>query len=320
MSGSVLRDACAKGDMFNMDRILMGAQDFSLMRSPIYMGVQSDGWVRRKAISDIMNDRDKLGQGAIHICIKNNQIEALKKILAVPGLDLNLPGMGNYSPAVLACSKNSGVSLDLLLQNGVDPNQADDAEWTLLHHCTAELADNALEALLQRREVVIDTFNDNGYTPLMMACIKDEPKMIERLIQAGADANIRHELTQESSYDMLNSVDARNAIITGLVKNQERLAVLEKEAEEKAILERGRAMQNRGRDSPTSTLHSGKESPQTLNVQEEKIYHDNTETDIKSEPEPEPNEAKDGDKEKEDKENVKDDEKNDKKDEKEKEE
>ena len=62
MSGSVLRDACSKGDLWNIERILGGAQDFSLMRSPIYTGVQSEGWVRRKAVYDIINSRDNLGK------------------------------------------------------------------------------------------------------------------------------------------------------------------------------------------------------------------------------------------------------------------
>jgi ankyrin repeat protein len=238
MSGAVLRDACKIGDLFNIDRILAGSLNFSLMRSPIFTGVQS---VKRKSTQEIMNDRDQYGQGALHICIKELQVEALKRLLVVPGLDLNAGGMGNYSPAVLACTKNSGVCLALLLEHGVDPNQVDDTQWTLLHHCCAVDGDRALDTLLKRRDVLVDQTNDGGYTPLMMACVKNSCEMIERLVGAGADPLRKHFRTQESSYDMVVSAEARNAIISGLSRNQARLAELAVLEEERLILERSRS-------------------------------------------------------------------------------
>jgi ankyrin repeat protein len=238
MSGAVLRDACKLGDIFNINRILDGSQNFSLMRSPIFTGVQN---VKRKSIQEIMNDRDQYGQGALHICIKELQVEALKRLLEVPGLDLNLGGMGNYSPAVLACTKNSGVCLELLLEHGVDPNQIDDTQWSLLHHCTAGNCDRALDTLLKRRDVLVDQTNDGGYTPLMMACVKNSSGMIERLVGAGADPLRKHAQTLENSYDMVVSAEARSAITSGLLQNQARLAELAVLEEERLRLERSLA-------------------------------------------------------------------------------
>ncbi len=86
MSGAVLRAACAAGDMFNVDRILVGASDFSKMRSPIYTGVQSDGWVQRKALLDIIDDRDAYGFGSIHVCVKNDRPEGSFTMLSSTSL------------------------------------------------------------------------------------------------------------------------------------------------------------------------------------------------------------------------------------------
>ncbi len=149
--------------------------------------------------------------------------------------------MGNYSPAVLACTKNRGICLAILLEHGVDPNQIDDTQWSLLHHCTAELADRALDTLLQRRDLLVDQTNDGGYTPLMMACVKNSSEMIERLVGAGADPLRKHAQTQENSYDMVVSAGARSAIASGLLRNQARLAELAVLEEERLLLERSRA-------------------------------------------------------------------------------
>ena len=59
MSGSALRSAIESGFVWDVNRILEGAQDVSLMRSPIGTGVQSDGWVRRKSPYDIISDKDQ---------------------------------------------------------------------------------------------------------------------------------------------------------------------------------------------------------------------------------------------------------------------
>ena len=240
MSGAVLRDACAAGDLFNMERIIGGAQDFSLMRSPIYTGVQSDGWVRRKALLDVINDRDKYGLGAIHICVKNNQAEALRLLMRIPGIDINLPGMGDYSATVLACTGDHVECLEILLAAGADANQVDAFGWTLLHHCASELSYKSLETLLLRKEVHVDMENSKGYTPCHMVCIKNNAIMIRALVGAGADPMRTSQHTLETCYDIVADEAARAAIASGLELNQDRLRVLAVEEEEKQMLVRSR--------------------------------------------------------------------------------
>jgi len=240
MSGSVLRDACLKGDLFNIDRILVGASDFRLMRSPIYKGVQSEGWVQRKAVYDIINDRDHLGQSALHICIKYSQPAALKKIMHVEGVDINLPGMGNYSPAVLAATNDEEICLQYLLDANIDINQVDDNGWTLLHHATAQVADKSIKILLNRRDLNVNAINNDGYTPLMIACIKNCAPMIEKLVGAGADIKLKHNKTYENSEIMACSIKARKAIENGLLLNEKRLKQLDIEEEERQMLLRAK--------------------------------------------------------------------------------
>jgi len=247
MSGAVLRDACKQGDLFNLDRIIDGAQDFSRMRSPIYTGVQSDGWVRRKALLDVINDRDKYGFGSIHVCVKNDQPKALLRLMKIPGIDINLPGMGGYSAAVLACTEDASACLEILLGKGADPNQLDAFGWTLLHHCASEESLKCMQLLLLHRDVHVDMENSKGYTPCQMACIKNHAVMIESLVSAGADPQKKNKLTFETCYDIVADESARGAIASGLLRNQDRLQALAVEDEERQMLQRSKQLHEQAR-------------------------------------------------------------------------
>ena len=152
MSGSALRTACLNGSVFDTERILSGAQDISLMRSPIGTGVQSDGWVRRKSVQAIIADKDRLGNAALHICVMNSRSECMRMLLAIPGTDANIAGLGGYSPAVMACDRNEAECLHILLEAGVDVNQQDCAGWTLLHHAAVGRCQEAMVVLLEREQ------------------------------------------------------------------------------------------------------------------------------------------------------------------------
>ena len=236
MSGSALRSAIESGFVWDVNRILEGAHDVSLMRSPIGTGVQSDGWVRRKSSQDIISDKDHLGNAALHICAINGRVECLEILLNVEGTDANLPGQGGYSPAVMACDKNESQCLRLLLEKGgVDVNQQDDVGWTLLHHAAAAKSLDAISVLLEREQpgvenpVVVDLANHNGHSPLMLACINNDVQVIEKFILAGANPHHIHTLTSTSALDMCAFAAARETCVLAM---EGREAVLEQRAKD----------------------------------------------------------------------------------------
>lgn len=235
MSGSALRSALASGFVWDVNRILEGAQDISLMRSPIGTGVQSDGWVRRKSAQHIISDTDHLGNAALHICIINNRIECLEILLNIEGTDPNLSGQGGYSPAVMACDKNEHECLRLLLDKGIDVNQQDDVGWTLLHHAAAARSLDAIAVLLEREQpgvavpIVVDLANYNGHSPLMLACINNDVRVIEKFVLAGADPHRIHLDTDTSALEMCAYAEARRACVEAV---EGRKAVLEQRAKD----------------------------------------------------------------------------------------
>ena len=175
-------------------------------------------------------------------------------MIAVPGVDKDLPGMGDYSPAVLAATKNEYTCLQHLVDAGIDVNQSDDTGWTLLHHTTAQDATEALHVLLRRRELLVDCLNSEGHTPLMLACIKNSPSMIEALVGAGADFLRRHKKTKQSCMDMCATELARLAVEAGGIINSKRVEVLEQEEEEKRMLERAKAAAAAAAAAPSSPM------------------------------------------------------------------
>lgn len=261
MSGSALRTACSQGLIWDMERILTGAQDVSLMRSPIGSGVQSDGWVRRKSVQTIIADRDDLGNTALHICVMSSRPECLSILLTMPDTDANIAGLGGYSPAAMACDRNEAECLRILLEAGVDVNQQDCAEWTLLHHAAVGRCQDAMAVLLEREQpgtenpIVVDLVNDTGHSPLMLACMKNDSTTIRRLILAGADPGKVHLGTETTAMGMCASNEARSACEEALVARQDVLKEREKElkiAEERTAFKESLGAGNLNRSMSSS--------------------------------------------------------------------
>ena len=244
MSGSALRSAIASGFIWDVNRILEGASDVSLMRSPIGTGVQSGSWVRRKSPQHIISDRDHLGNTSLHISISHSRPECLEILLSVEGTDPNLPGPGGYSPAVMACGKNEDKCLRMLLEMGVDVNQQDDVGWTLLHHAAAAKALGVITVLLEREypeetttPIIVDLPNYNGHSPCMLACINNDVEVIEKLVLAGADPFRKHVDSDTSALEMCASEAARDICLRSvagrkvILEQRERDEVERKEKE-----------------------------------------------------------------------------------------
>jgi ankyrin repeat protein len=68
-------------------------------------------------------------------------------------------------------------------------NQADDG-WTALHYASHESHDHLVEHLLRQFNAEVDIMSSNGRTPLHVACNRLNKKVIERLLLAGANANL----------------------------------------------------------------------------------------------------------------------------------
>lgn len=237
MSGSVLRDAIASGFEWDVRRILIGAQDVSKMRSPIYTGIQSSDWVMRKSAADIIASVDNLGNAAIHICVIHGRDALLKLLLEADDgnlIDIHQKGLGGYTAACMAASRNQVTCLQNLLEAGVDVNEQDVTQWSLLHHAASNRCMDVLDLLLQKEECARDPVNNTGHTPLMLVCMNNDIESIKVMILAGAEPDgVCLVDTNQNCYDLVSTEEAREAIEWALVERAERRKKLEEEEAEK---------------------------------------------------------------------------------------
>uniref|UniRef100_UPI00358ED4B9 transient receptor potential cation channel subfamily A member 1 n=1 Tax=Myxine glutinosa TaxID=7769 RepID=UPI00358ED4B9 len=64
------------------------------------------------------NSLNNMHKGPLHIAIENNNLEVVKTLVSSPVMDVDFRGANAMTPAMLACSKNYGEILDVLIENG----------------------------------------------------------------------------------------------------------------------------------------------------------------------------------------------------------
>lgn len=103
-----------------------------------------------------LNQRDKSGHGALHYLVAKDKSQHIEALFENDGVDKELQNFQQTTPVSFAASYNSTESLAILLM--YDPN--------------------------------LDTPNQNGQTPLQIACLSSSPNIASALLAKGADAKL----------------------------------------------------------------------------------------------------------------------------------
>ena len=185
MSGATLRKACLEGLIFQVERIIAGALDISGMRSPIYTGMQTSDWVTRKALVDIIKDRDAVGNAAIHICCMHNRIDCLEAIIKTGLCDVSLKGQNGFSAAAYCANMGFDKCLALLIGAGFDVTQ----EPALVLDAALQGHAAVVDLLLLHGAAVNPNPNQPLQTPLHLAVLNSNVDAARALINGGADVN-----------------------------------------------------------------------------------------------------------------------------------
>lgn len=88
---------------------------------------------------------------------------------------------------LLAARRGDAASVDVLLDAGANPNDADSSGTTALHYAASRGSSRSVELLLHARAAV-DQADDRGDTPLMWATNK---QVVELLLTSGANINAK---------------------------------------------------------------------------------------------------------------------------------
>lgn len=132
--------------------------------------------------------------------IENNDIEKFKLLLnKINSKNINIRDENGMTLLHISCLKNNFEITELLLKNGADVNAENNKYETPLHLITASIIDGAMiTELLIKNGADINAKNNFGYTSLHISCLKNYLEKTKRLIDYGADVNIKDDYQENT--------------------------------------------------------------------------------------------------------------------------
>ncbi|OTA55111.1 ankyrin, partial [Hypoxylon sp. EC38] len=127
----------------------------------------------------------------IHLAILQENIKVLRLMVQH---DVNLEKRDKHGRTALhvAAFMGNGDICALLIQHNADVNALSGNGMTPLHRCQSSHGGiKAAEVILERLPELINRPDDSGCTALYMACEKGNDRMVEFLLSAKADPNIK---------------------------------------------------------------------------------------------------------------------------------
>lgn len=96
---------------------------------------------------------------------------------------------GSYEDFFTAILRDDPATITALLRRGFDPNTRDAKGQVGLVIALKQESDKAFDALLAARNTQVEARNAQDESPLMMAAIKGNLELVQKLVERGADIN-----------------------------------------------------------------------------------------------------------------------------------
>ena len=143
----------------------------------------------------LVNEPGWRGQSPLNVACRQTNFTAVKCLLQ-HGADVNYCSDYALLPLHVACEHSTPDVLNCLLEHGADINTLGYRKMTCLHYAAlnAQHADKLVEHLLRKGRSnysIVNAQDDDGDTPLHVACEHRHLRAVQHLIDAGADVNIK---------------------------------------------------------------------------------------------------------------------------------
>jgi ankyrin repeat protein len=130
------------------------------------------------------------GTTALHWAVQRDDVESVELLIRA-GADVRAVNRYGVAPLILACINGSTPLVEKLLEAGADPNTALPEGETALMTASRTGAEGPVSLLLERGAKVNASEQWRGQTALMWAVAQKHPAVARRLIEAGADVQVR---------------------------------------------------------------------------------------------------------------------------------
>ncbi|MES2163414.1 MAG: ankyrin repeat domain-containing protein [Pseudomonadota bacterium] len=133
------------------------------------------------------NLREPGGETALIVALRYEAYRVATLLMDQPSIDLEAKAPnGNTALMMAAFRQNKATVLDML-KRGAQVNQKG---WAALHYAAAA-GSTEITSILLEHHAYIDAESPSGMTPLMIAAREGQEKVVELLLEQGADATLK---------------------------------------------------------------------------------------------------------------------------------
>ena len=169
----------ALADVGNTFRTAIIRDNYQVVRELLQQGVDP-------------NWRDARGTPALVQALQQESWRVAQELLRAPRIQLDAASPAGESALMLACIKGQLALVQQLLAQGAGINHPG---WTPLHYVASADLEHSVEIarLLLEQYAYVDAESPNRTTPLMLAAQYGSQAMVELLLEAGADVQLRNQ-------------------------------------------------------------------------------------------------------------------------------
>lgn len=133
------------------------------------------------------NLREPGGETGLIVAMRYEAYNVATLLMNQPGIDLEAKAPNGNTALMMAAFRQSKAVVQEMIKRGAQVNQKG---WTALHYAAAA-GSVEITTILLDHYAYIDAESPSGMTPLMIAAREGQEKVVQLLLEQGADASLK---------------------------------------------------------------------------------------------------------------------------------